>query len=579
MDDAADTTVTDSTGTNNGTATNTPTFGATGQVDGAMTFASASSEYADIANESNFDFTGDLTISAWIYATTVDSNYHAIAVKAEASAYALEISDSDKVQCAVHDGTDYRIGVANSAASASQWYHAVGVVNGTEVALYLDGVKQTTTGILTAAVSTNDYALSIASNPGASRGAYFDGTIDEVRISDIARSEDWIEACYRNQSGAYVHPWRNGDWPYRQAIVIDSSITTDDLTDFPLMVKITEGTNDVFANAQADADDILFTTADGSTKLPHEIEDFTTTPGSEQLIAWVKLPTLSASKDTVIFMYYGNANCATQQDAANVWDENYVGVWHLGEDPSGSAPQMLDSTSNDNDGTSAGTMLTEDQVAGQIDGSLDFDGGDDYVSVADSSDWAFGSSPFTINLWIKSDSTATYVYLDQAASGAGSDVSWGLANVAGQNKVYFHIAETDGSGEAYAVVSNTAINSDALWHFVTITRSNDTIAIYIDGNSDKTEDLSAGFTFHDSTRALLMGCQHSAPNAPFPGVLDEVRISSSARSAAWIAACYNNQNSPGTYQTETGSTTGGQNAGGTSGTTLRNAVIRNAVIR
>ena len=64
-----------------------------------------------------------------------------------------------------------------------------------------------------------------------------------------------------------------------------------------------------------------------------------------------------------------------------VWDNNYQGVWHLREDPSGSAPQIADSTSNNNDGTMNGGMTTTDQVAGQIDGSLDFDGSSDWFNL------------------------------------------------------------------------------------------------------------------------------------------------------------------------------------------------------
>ena len=33
-------------------------------------------------------------------------------------------------------------------------------------------------------------------------------------------------------------------------------------------------------------------------------------------------------------MYYGNTSATSQQDASNVWDSNFKGVWHLKEDPS-----------------------------------------------------------------------------------------------------------------------------------------------------------------------------------------------------------------------------------------------------
>ncbi|GAH11312.1 unnamed protein product, partial [marine sediment metagenome] len=56
--------------------------------------------------------------------------------------------------------------------------------------------------------------------------------------------------------------------------------------------------------AQADGDDILFAAADGTTKLDHEIESFDNVTGT--LVAWVRIPTLSGSVDTDVYMYFGN---------------------------------------------------------------------------------------------------------------------------------------------------------------------------------------------------------------------------------------------------------------------------------
>jgi hypothetical protein len=100
-------------------------------------------------------------------------------------------------------------------------------------------------------------------------------------------------------------------------------------------------------------------------------------------VAWVKVPTVSSSADTVFYMYYGNASATNQQDPTNVWDTNFKSVWHLQQDPSGAAPQMLDSTSINNDGTSNGSMTTGDQVAGKAGGSLDLDGSGDFIEATD----------------------------------------------------------------------------------------------------------------------------------------------------------------------------------------------------
>ena len=71
-----------------------------------------------------------------------------------------------------------------------------------------------------------------------------------------------------------------------------------------MLVDITD--SDLAAHAQSTGNDILFTSSDGVTKLAHEIEIYTSATG--RLTAWVKVPTLSTSADTVIYMYYGNAS-------------------------------------------------------------------------------------------------------------------------------------------------------------------------------------------------------------------------------------------------------------------------------
>ena len=73
--------------------------------------------------------------------------------------------------------------------------------------------------------------------------------------------------------------------------------------------------------------------------------------------------------------------------------------YHLTQDPSGSAPQMLDSTSNDYDLTSSGTMTTGDLVDAQIYKGIDFDGVDDSLRDTDAPDLIAAGTPFTISIW------------------------------------------------------------------------------------------------------------------------------------------------------------------------------------
>jgi len=134
--------------------------------------------------------------------------------------------------------------------------------------------------------------------------------------------------------------WYDTDWSYRREITIDHTKVEDvadpstTYADFPVLVYATG-----LSNIKAAGADIRFTSSDGTTELPREIEDYS----GGTLYAWVKVTLTKDSSDAdddVIYMYYGNA-AATEPapDSAygsqNVWDDNYNGVWHLSEDPSG----------------------------------------------------------------------------------------------------------------------------------------------------------------------------------------------------------------------------------------------------
>ena len=162
--------------------------------------------------------------------------------------------------------------------------------------------------------------------------------------------------------------WYNDNWEYRQSITISNEMVNGtDQSDFPVLIAITNA-NAVFSRALADGSDIVFTRSDRITKLSHEIEKYDA--GAEELWAWVKIPTLSASEDTVIHMYYDSPSAPDQQETTNVWDSSVYGmVQHLSE----TSGDHYDSTANDNDGTPLGGGRSgrrgEDRRCGQFCGS------------------------------------------------------------------------------------------------------------------------------------------------------------------------------------------------------------------
>lgn len=206
------------------------------------------------------------------------------------------------------------------------WHHLVLHWTSNQLKVYVDGVLATQmAGAAPAAAPTGTIALAPDN---------LDGRLDEVRIS-AAVSDAVIAAEYANQrpgstlvsAGATeVGSWLGqGTWSARKPLTVDPSVVSGALTDFPLLVQITD--LQIAGAAQADADDIVFTSADGTTRLDHQIEDWN--PGTGALTAWVRLPSVDDVTGASLFVYYGAPGAVDQQDPTGVFGPNADAVIHL----------------------------------------------------------------------------------------------------------------------------------------------------------------------------------------------------------------------------------------------------------
>ncbi|HBE02836.1 MAG TPA: hypothetical protein DC049_10240, partial [Spirochaetia bacterium] len=167
-----------------------------------------------------------------------------------------------------------------------------------------------------------------------------------------------------------LHAGWYSNWSYRKPITNNFAVGGD-LTNYPLLVVMSNDT-DLQNYASNNGHDILFTLIDGTTRLSHELEYYS----SGTIVAWIKIPIFSFSQQdsNILYMYFGNASAGNQQNTEDVWDINYKGVWHLSQDPADAAPQMLDSTVNARHGivksTPAGNSPV--RVTGQAGYCLEF---------------------------------------------------------------------------------------------------------------------------------------------------------------------------------------------------------------
>jgi hypothetical protein len=317
--------------------------------------------------------------------------------------------------------------------------------------------------------------------------------------------------------------WYNPGWLYRKQITIDHTKVSGgaDLTDFPFLVNLNSDA-DLAAYAQANGNDILFAGADGATKLSHEIETYTSATGA--LVAWVRVPIVSSSVDTVVYLYYGNAGASNQQNPTAVWDSHYHGVWHLKEN----GALAGDSTSNANNATT-GTLPT--QTAGQIGNGQSFDGTTQSVGVPDAASLNIPTDG-TFSVWFKLGDLRQSDLFEKGGNG-------GYAAWPDNANLWW--------GPQYGYTPQWAIASGALtagqWYRLDGVSQAGLQYLYLNGALVAQSTQVSSFL---NPGTLQFG--HGVDGF-FKGSLDELRISDVVRSAGWIATEYNSQVSPGTFAT------------------------------
>jgi hypothetical protein len=151
----------------------------------------------------NFSYKGQYTLSAWVNADTLDSAFQALVYKGTYQ-YGLQIRPEHVWEFNEYKDSSYWEGVRYPAI-AHVWKHVVSVRSGAQELLYVDGTLVSTTVINTprqfgivGRSTASDVQLG-HSIDGDEGGRYFKGALDEVCVSGVSRSADWIKLCYMNQ--------------------------------------------------------------------------------------------------------------------------------------------------------------------------------------------------------------------------------------------------------------------------------------------------------------------------------------------------------------------------------------------
>jgi concanavalin A-like lectin/glucanase superfamily protein/uncharacterized protein DUF2341 len=311
-----------------------------------------------------------------------------------------------------------------------------------------------------------------------------------------------------------------------------------DSTNFPVLFSGTYSWLATVANGghvqSSSGYDIVFASdAAGTSLLSFERANYNASTGLVEF--WVKIPTVSHTTDTVIYILYGDSSVTTdQQSATGTWSNGYQGVWHGGD---GTTLSLTDSLGN-----STSTNHSATATAGQISGAIALTAAPHWASLGGSS--ALNFTTVTMEFWMQSGQgagTTTGIFLSKRGP-----------SFVGGYEVYntqfgFTVQINDGTNTL--LKRNTSVFTVNTWHHVLVSISGNTVTMWMDGVSKSFTTTSGSATgIASSTNPLALG---ALPDATFPltGVMDEIRVSNVARGADYALTSYNNQHSPSTFYT------------------------------
>jgi hypothetical protein len=141
--------------------------------------------------------TSAITVSAWVNATVLNSNYNRIISRNSYSNQDWYMENDGSSPGHILFSVSGNGADITAALSTGTWYYLAMSGNSSDVKAYLNGSYNNDLGVGAGSIPTAG-GLGIAADPNGSTS--WSGQIDEVRVSNIARSDDWIKTEYNNQS-------------------------------------------------------------------------------------------------------------------------------------------------------------------------------------------------------------------------------------------------------------------------------------------------------------------------------------------------------------------------------------------
>ncbi len=402
--------------------------------------------------------------------------------------------------------------------------------------------------------------ISFSDISGATLSTYNTGALSSTTYFRALVTKNSTCSDISNTITITVKPRFLDGYTYRKKITIDHNFVSDihgsgtNLFDFPLLFDYTDPDLKDKANGGkvhfADGEDIAFTMSDGQTMLTYYREFYDKTTG--QIISWVKIPELSSSSNTELYIYFNRCDVFTNNyENTNTWSNDYEAVYFLNDDYNNkTSTASLD-----------GTNYNSVDATGKISGA------DDFEKTSSTQRIEIGSyninDEFTLSAWIKPETLPTTngdeMRIVSKASGTNdSDHSFGLGTIyntsTGEPQQYHRLTLlVNAGGSTEKLEAYPTSLADNNWTYVSATFNGNEINIYDNGNFLNRTSKSGGLSTNLSNIAIG-NIDNGDANMAFDGIIDHVCISKTARSEDWIKTEYNNHNNPSSFYNVTSET-------------------------
>ncbi|MDT7832435.1 LamG-like jellyroll fold domain-containing protein [Flavobacteriaceae bacterium S356] len=419
---------------------------------------------------------GARTIEAWIK-TGGTGNYAAIVnygTTSNGERFALLVSDDNKL---------YFAGEFNDLKGATtitdnQWHHVAVTYDSTTIRLYVDGVED---GNANLALNTTNGFFMIGKRNATPNTENFSGQIDEVRIWNVARTQQEISS---NQFTSYTGSENNLVSYYTfdegSGVIINDLTSSNNDGDLLLMEE----------------DDWVYRYSTGS--IVSNVATITRVNFSTQTLAGGG--NISCAQDNTLSLS-SSETCATYY-LRNDADNSIIGNGQIGT--GGSLTFQTGIVSNTTD--------FHIYAESQLNNALELDGTDDFISVSSFNNLPNGNSPRTMEAWVKTNGTGAFSAIANYGTNSNTQRFGLLVNPNG--KLYFV--------GSFADLEGTSVITDNAWHHVAVTYNGSTIKLYVDGVLENSSAITLN-TLHSS---FTIGKLNSSTqnDEHFTGQLDEIRI-------------------------------------------------------